>query len=893
MASPRSPPRTTQTSTPPSPSCSAKRRSAAGLLESDRTRERRAERFDLRSVGLQLECAVFVVDGVPIHRIDERAQIEPNAHALRLARLDLRVTQGEREPNLRRRPVLDDEVDALAAEFAADVERPANFHVRNPPQHRRVAPRRGRLETRRRLVVVGKLELDGRCRQHADVADNAHVRQIETCEFKLRAPRSTRAIRHLGRGAPFDLERRAIRVAAIAGVRRHTTCVADSAVGHRHLPRVAPDRERDDRRSDAGTVHAVSLPRAVPPANILSKALFRCAQCWDTVQRTYSAHLDAMPDDLYTIADPTVAADTDTPSSGQRAQLVVYYDQDTGARTRLVDLPDGAQVTFGRSRSATIHIDSDRVSRQHARIDRRGRDITIEDLGSRNGTRVNGKLIDGPTRLASGDEIAVGPVTAVVSITTHMARTTPVGSTTSLEERLIAECDRGMRYQRTLALVMVRLDGDEPRAEGALERIARHLRPMDTLAEYGPDEFAILLPELDSAAAEDAARRVARDARGDGDITGRVGLAVFPTHGTTPGELLSRASAALRAARADDRGEVASPPDEPARTDADVIVADPQMERVYQIVNKVADTPMTVLITGETGVGKEVVAEALHRHSRRRDKPFVRLNCASIPETLLESELFGHEKGAFTGADRRKLGYFEAADGGTLFLDEIGEISPGLQSKLLRVLEEHRFTRVGGTSEIGVDVRVVCATNRDLEAEVQRGAFREDLFFRISAFTIVVPPLRDRRGEIVPLAEHFLRQAARELGVPTPMLSPDAADVLRSYHWPGNVRQLRNAMERAIVLNTSGVIEVHHLPDRIREQGLASPLARSSTAGAHEVVDVRERIADVERAAIVAALEATGGNQTRAARKLGLSRRALIYKLEKYGLKPKPASARR
>jgi len=595
-----------------------------------------------------------------------------------------------------------------------------------------------------------------------------------------------------------------------------------------------------------------------------------------------------MTEELYTIADPTAAADFAEGLGKERAQLIVYYGQGGDARTRLIDLPDGAEVTFGRSRGTTVHVDSDRVSRTHARIERRGREITVEDLGSRNGSRLNGQLIEGTTRLSSGDEVGVGPITAVLTLTTAVARRTAVGSTSFLEERLASECDRGMRYQRSLGLVMIRLEGPDGAADAALDRISRHLRPMDFLAEYGPDEFAIIFPEADRPAAEESARRVSREAREDESLTVRVGLAVFPEHGAQPGELLSRASAALRRARSDGRDDIAAPPEEPVHAGDDVIVGDPQMERVYQLAKKVADTSMTVLVTGETGVGKEVVAEALHNNSARADKTFVRLNCASIPETLLESELFGHEKGSFTGADRRKIGYFEAADGGTIFLDEIGEISPGLQTKLLRVLEEHKFTRVGGTKEIEVDVRVVCATNRDLEAEVQASNFREDLFFRVSAFTIMVPPLRDRHGEIALLADHFLKGAAQQLGSPTPLLSPDALTVLQSYYWPGNVRQLRNAMERAVVLQTSGVVEVQHLPDRVREEGLAAPIRPN----VNNVMDVREQVADVERAAIVAALESCGNNQTRAARKLGLSRRALIYKLEKYGLKAKPSGKR-
>jgi transcriptional regulator with GAF, ATPase, and Fis domain len=296
------------------------------------------------------------------------------------------------------------------------------------------------------------------------------------------------------------------------------------------------------------------------------------------------------------------------------------------------------------------------------------------------------------------------------------------------------------------------------------------------------------------------------------------------------------------------------------------------------MVDRIARTPITVLLLGETGVGKEIVAEQIHRRSDRAGKPFIKLNCASLPETLLESELFGHERGAFTGAERRKIGYFEAADGGTLFLDEIGETPLALQAKLLRVLEARRLTRVGGTAEVEVDVRLICATNRELEAEVKRGRFRQDLYFRVSAFTLLVPPLRDRRAEIVPLAEHFARQFARELKQPAPAFEPEARRLLESHAWPGNVRELRNAVERAVVLH-AGVIAPEHLPDALRERARASGVAGR---------EIRDQLADVERDAIVAAMEATGWNQTHAAQRLGLSRRALIYKLEKHGLKAAP-----
>jgi transcriptional regulator with PAS, ATPase and Fis domain len=278
---------------------------------------------------------------------------------------------------------------------------------------------------------------------------------------------------------------------------------------------------------------------------------------------------------------------------------------------------------------------------------------------------------------------------------------------------------------------------------------------------------------------------------------------------------------------------------------------------------------------GETGVGKEVVAEQIHRQGPRAAGPFIRLNCGAVPETLLESELFGHERGAFTGADRRKAGYVEAAAGGTLFLDEVGELGSSMQIRLLRVLEDRRFMRVGGREEISVDVRIIAATNRDLEAEVERGRFRQDLYFRLSAFVVRVPPLRERPVEIELLAALFARQLAKRMNVAAPPLSPEALAALRRYHWPGNVRELRNAIEHAVVLAEGGSVGLEHLPDSVRKPG--------SQAGA--ATGMRSQIADMERKAITEALDAEDGNQTRAARRLGISRRALLYKLERLGLK--------
>ncbi len=565
-----------------------------------------------------------------------------------------------------------------------------------------------------------------------------------------------------------------------------------------------------------------------------------------------------------------------------RAFLVVHQGEGPRASGRVVPLPDGIEVVFGRLPSSAVEIDDDMVSRRHCAVLRRGAEIVVRDLESRNGTRVNGVVIDGPTRVSAGDEIAVGPVQAVVGVTTGLRLRTRCGSAADLDERLSAEVDRAVRYRRPLGLAMIRLDGPPHVAGDAVDRLARILRRMDYLAQYGPDEYAVVLPEADRTATEAAARRLAAEARtsgrGHGGLAIHAGLAVCPDDGATAGELISRARAALRAART--RGGnhlVAEAPADEVAPGANVVSVDPLMKRVFAMARRVAETPITVLILGETGVGKEIIATAIHQQSPRAGGPFQALNCSALPETLLESELFGHEKGAFTGADRRKAGYFEAASGGTLFLDEIGEMPPGVQAKLLRVLEQRVVTRVGGTQAMNIDVRVICATNRDLEVEVKRGRFREDLYFRVGAFTMVVPPLRDRRSEILPLAQHFARQFALELGQPPPAFTPAARAAMEAYDWPGNVRELRNAVERAVVLEPRGTIDLEDLPERVARGGGIEP-------GDEPGMPVRHRVAEVEKGAVVDALAACAGNQTHAARRLGISRFALIRLMKKYEL---------
>jgi DNA-binding NtrC family response regulator len=303
-----------------------------------------------------------------------------------------------------------------------------------------------------------------------------------------------------------------------------------------------------------------------------------------------------------------------------------------------------------------------------------------------------------------------------------------------------------------------------------------------------------------------------------------------------------------------------------------IVSSDPKMQAVLELVAQVGPSKASVLVTGESGTGKELIAEAIHAASPRAKAPFVRLHCAALSESLLESELFGHERGSFTGAFSRREGRFKQADGGTLFLDEIGEIPAAVQVKLLRFLQERTFERVGGNETLRVDVRIIAATNRDLGAEIKKGTFREDLFYRLNVVAVELPALRDRRGDVPALASFFLRRYASENGKTIETFDDDALAALLEYRWPGNVRELENVVERAVVLCDGHRIEKKHLSPTVvpTEDGEALPPIPGST------------IADLERYAILKTLEACGGSTSKAATVLGVSPRKIQYKLHEY-----------
>jgi transcriptional regulator with GAF, ATPase, and Fis domain len=361
-----------------------------------------------------------------------------------------------------------------------------------------------------------------------------------------------------------------------------------------------------------------------------------------------------------------------------------------------------------------------------------------------------------------------------------------------------------------------------------------------------------------------------------------------------------------------------------------IVVRDPQMIGLHQMIDRVASSDVTVLLLGETGVGKEVIAETLHQRSPRAAGPLVRINCAALPEALLEGELFGHERGAFTGADKAKAGLIETANGGTLFLDEVGEMPLAAQVKLLRVLEERKVLRLGARTPTAVDVRIIAATNRDLDQEVAAGRFRQDLFFRLHVFPLDIPPLRERTSEIEPLASVFIASLCDQMGRRTrPRLHPNVTATLAAYAWPGNIRELRNVIHRALLLCHGDVITEAHLPIEsmgrtivTRGRGLGDttphpeleprrrdatippqippqvppqvpprgppPIPPRTTAPTRaQPDDLKSSVEQLERDRIVAALEACAGNQTRTAQLLGITRRVLLNRLDRYGI-PRP-----
>jgi DNA-binding NtrC family response regulator len=567
---------------------------------------------------------------------------------------------------------------------------------------------------------------------------------------------------------------------------------------------------------------------------------------------------------------PTVAHGGD---EGQETyQLVAVEGEDVTVH----ELPPRGSLFVGRGEGVDIRLVDPGVSTRHARVDVDGGRFTIEDLESRNGVQIRGQRIAASERtpLAPGEAAMLGSAVLLIqrkSRQLQQRRSLPHGY---FELRLAEECDLAQGQGSGAAFSLARLDVDRDfPTDSFVETATECLRPSDIVGTYAPNAFEILLRRT---GADGAARALAPllERLEKLGAAPRRSFAHFPADGRTAHALIEKACAGLRPA-----AEGALRPG--------VVVLDPRMRDLYQLAEKAAGSNINVLILGETGVGKEILAETLHRASKRAEGPFLCLNCAALTENLLESELFGHERGAFTDAKAAKPGLLESASGGTVFLDEIGEMSAALQAKVLRVIETKQVTRVGGLRPVPIDVRFLSATHRDLVQEIRDKKFRSDLYYRLNGLRLEIPPLRERRVEIRPLCEAFLGELAKQAGHKVhPRLTKEAAALLESYSWPGNIRELRNVVERALLLSDGGDIEARHLPLETLSTLEARPAGSvDDDPDPPEEVDDRWTPAQrEERARIVAALRAEGGNQSRAARRLGITRGVLVARLDTFAI---------
>jgi len=584
-------------------------------------------------------------------------------------------------------------------------------------------------------------------------------------------------------------------------------------------------------------------------------------------------------------------------------------------------LPETGRITIGRSHACDIEIDHPSISREHAALHLTPR-LSIEDLGSANGTRVRDERLP-PNRLVPlnvGEVIDLGATMLIVQRRTAPVRLRRIWNHAYFEARLDEECVRADQSGTTFAVLRVRASHTLPphQIEHAL---FEDLRSIDVIGSYSPQQYEALVIEASESDASDAIDRMRALLGAHADAI-EVGTAMFPADGRSSASLIAAAGAGIEphtGAEDDAAGRVLG-------ADGSAVVVGRSMTQIDKLVERIAAGDISVLILGETGVGKEVLSERIHRLSPRARAPFLRLNCAALSESLLESELFGHVKGSFTGATQAKPGLLETASGGTVFLDEIGELPMTVQVKLLRVLEDRKVMRVGGIKPTRIDVRFVAATNRDVETEVARGRFRQDLYFRLAGITLTIPPLRERVDEIAGLARLFLDQASGNLGRTEPLrLSRDALRLLEGYAWPGNIRELRNMIERAALLCVGDAITPEHLPVEkmqaphgfrsVVEPTTMPETARSATSGppppvppattptapgppptaipaADRAAALEREMWQLERDRIVAALEACAGNQTRAAERLSISRRTLLKRLDQYDI-PRPRKGRR
>jgi two-component system response regulator AtoC len=560
-------------------------------------------------------------------------------------------------------------------------------------------------------------------------------------------------------------------------------------------------------------------------------------------------------------------------------------------------LPSSGQFLIGRGAEADLQLSAPGASRRHAIITMAEGEVRIRDLGSRNGTQVNGQRVEGEQLLFAGDTITIGTAAIIVYLAPAPASRPPPVDARALHRRLEEELERARLFDRPLGVFCLQVEAGAPR-DAIRARVEGALRRVDLAGWLSPGELLGVLPEMDRASGGALLGRVLETVRTEAPGA-RAGLAVYPAAACEPDALIAAARAAARGAGADGPSVDSDQDTRVEIGDRFMVVADATMSGLVELIRRLARTDLAVLVEGETGVGKENAAYALHAWSPRREGPFVAVNCAAFAENLIESELFGSEKGAFSGAVATRPGLVEAAVGGTLFFDEVGELPLSLQPKLLRVLESKRAMRVGGTRERELDLRVVAATNRNLAEEVARGRFRADLLYRLNAATVVLPPLRNRPREIVVLARTFLAEACRTQGLGEKAFASACLPLLAAHSWPGNVRELKNVVEYLAATSAESVIDPTALRARLSVAPPAAavppptasaqpeppaPTARATQAYSSAPRALADEIRELERARMQEALEQTGWVQTRAAELIGMPLRTFQQKIKLYGL---------